>query len=235
MGRKVKGNSHVSLRSELTQHDCGIIIKKQKGIRIMKMKKVIAALAAAAIVASLCACTANVDDSGKTDKSSSASSAAESSNKENSDKESSTDESSAADTDSSAEQTDSELASVVAVIKKEVKLPDDMDDFSARRLERLTGISADEIDDFAGMICTNGVSQDQMIFIKAKSLDDVDGIVEKLKTHHDAQYSVTKNYNPEQAVLFENSDVETDGLYISLVISPDADKINSIYKENLNK
>ena len=167
MGRKVKGNSHVSLRAELTQHDCGIIIKKQKGIRIMKMKKVIAALAAAAIVASLCACTANVDDSGKTDKSSSASSAAESSNKENSDKESSTDESSAADTDSSAEQTDSELASVVAVIKKEVKLPDDMDDFSARRLERLTGISADEIDDFAGMICTNGVSQDQMIFIKA--------------------------------------------------------------------
>lgn len=181
-------------------------------------------MAAAALLASLCACTStNGTASSASDTQSSAQASDGSSVQEST------------ESAESAESEDGELAAVVAIIKKEVDLPDDMDDMSAKRLERLTGLSDAEMADFAGMICTNGVSQDQMIFIKAKTEADVATIVEKLKAHHESQYSVTKNYNPEQAVLFENSDVETDGLYVSLVISPDADKINEIYKENLNK
>lgn len=203
----------------------------------MTTKKIFAALAAAAMIASLCACTNTTGTtSSETKESSVAAESKEESTESKADEsttdESTTDESSQAD--ASASSTDSELGTILAIVREQVELPEDMMDFTAKRVERVFGLGEDEIVDFAGAVCTNGVSQDQIIYVKAKDEAAVEGIKEKLEANKESKYSVTKNYNPEQAPLFENAEVEVNGLYVSLVISPDAEKIRSIFSENLN-
>ena len=83
------------------------------------------------------------------------------------------------------------------------------------------------------MFCDDGVTQDRIIYIKAKTEADVPFIQEKLKNDWEATYNVIKNYTPEQAAIIEKATVDTDGLYVSLVISGSADEIKKIFKETV--
>ena len=106
-----------------------------------------------------------------------------------------------------------------------------MSDFSEKRLERVLGITSDQMDDFAGGICTDGVKQDQIIYVKAKDESNVADIQEKLQNNLDSIHNVIEKYDPKQKANIENAKVETNGLYVSLVISPDAEAIKSIFSE----
>ena len=194
----------------------------------MKIKGIIAVMAAAAVMASLCACTGTGSSSSAPSESSAASKAESTESKESTE---STE--SAADSSEQKDGDVSELKAIFEKVKQEVDLPEDMADFTDKRMERVFDLTDAQMADYAGGVCTNGVSQDQIIYIKAKDEASVKEIEEKLKANWESKYTVTKNYNPEQAELFEKSNVETDGLYVNLVISADADKIKSIFMENL--
>ena len=188
------------------------------------MKKIAIILAAAAIAVTLCACGG---DSGN--KTSSAESKTESSAQASADEsstESKTESGSSDKTDSSAFKTAFEK------VKAEAKLPSDMSDFTLARLKRNFGIEADDVDDFAGAVCTEGKDQTEIIIIKAKDETAAGKIKEKLENERQSKINVTKNYNPDQLQMIENASVETDGLTVYLVLAEDADNIVKIFKAN---
>ncbi len=202
------------------------------------MKKLFLGLIAGAMIISLCACGNNSGTESKSeDTQSSAAASVEESTADDASAEDASTEASSADAsaaDASEGEEESELKTIYAIVKKEVTLPEEMSDFSEKRLERVLGITSDQMDDFAGGICTDGVKQDQIIYIKAKTDDDVKDIQEKLQNNWDAIYNVIQNYDPKQKANIENAKVETNGKYVSLVISADADAIKKIFSDNLS-
>ena len=181
------------------------------------MKKIFIALTAAVMALTLCACGGN--DSGKTSDASKASIASTASAV------------STADTDTSKSDTD--LKAILEKVKAEVKMPADTSDFNAAKMKRTFGIEEDLMDDFAGLYCTDGLTQDEIVYVKAKNEDAAKKIEEQLQKNWESKYNVIKNYSPEQVKNIESAKVEKNGLYVSLVISADADKIKRIFSEGI--
>ena len=125
-----------------------------------------------------------------------------------------------------------DLKSIYEQAKSELGLPEEMIDITAKRLDRVMGITEDEMEEFAGSISSDGVTQDQIIYIKAKDESKVD-IKNKLQSNLDSIYAVVQNYDPKQKENIEKAKVETNGLYVSLVISADSERIRSIIEKNL--
>lgn len=184
------------------------------------MKKIFIALTAAVMALTLCACGGN--DSGKTSDASKASKASTASTAS---------AVSTADTDTSKSDTD--LKAILEKVKAEVKMPADTSDFNAAKMKRTFGIEEDLMDDFAGLYCTDGLTQDEIVYVKAKNEDAAKKIEEQLQKNWESKYNVIKNYSPEQVKNIESAKVEKNGLYVSLVISADADKIKSIFSEGI--
>lgn len=184
------------------------------------MKKIFIALTAAVMALTLCACGGN--DSGKTSDASKASKASTASTAS---------AASTADTDTSKSDTD--LKAILEKVKAEVKMPADTSDFNAAKMKRTFGIEEDLMDDFAGLYCTDGLTQDEIVYVKAKNEDAAKKIEEQLQKNWESKYNVIKNYSPEQVKNIESAKVEKNGLYVSLVISADADKIKSIFSEGI--
>lgn len=193
------------------------------------MKKVFTVILSAMIVMSLAAC--GNSDSGTASKTESVSSAASS--------ESSKAESSKAESknESSVDETSTEssvLKTALEKVKAEVELPNDMSDFDAKRLKRVFGITEEQAEDFSGAICTDGLRQDEFIYVKAKDEAAAKEVADKLQNDWQSKYNVIKNYDPDQVKIIESAKVETDGLYVSLVISEKADQIKQIYKNAIH-
>ena len=222
------------------------------------MKKLFIVFAAAAIALSLCACkpkegkktpkesssTSTVSsDASQEDSSlieSTASQDKSTASQEKSEEESeevsedvSQDVSVEASDEASSDSAVSPLQQSLEKVKKEVIFLSETQDYSLSRLMRNFGIEEDQIEDYAGLFCVDGVTQDQIIYIRAKTEDDVADIQQSLEEYLQATYDVIKNYTPDQAANIENAKVETNGTVVSLVIYSDADKIRSIFNENI--
>lgn len=187
------------------------------------MKKIFAVILSAMIVMSLAAC--GNSGSGTDSKAESVSSAAST---ESSKAESSQTESKNESSGNSSEE-NSVLKTALEKVKAEVELPSDMADFDARRLKRVFGITDEQAEDFSGAICTDGLRQDEFIYVKAKDEAAAKEIADKLQNDWQSKYNVIKNYDPDQVKIIESAKVETNGLYVSLVISEKADRIKQIY------
>lgn len=187
------------------------------------MKKIFAVILSTVIVMSFAAC--GNSDSNTASKQESVASASGSESSVESKDESSSGESS---TKTSVLQT------ALEKVKAEVELPSDMADFDAKRLKRVFGITDEQAEDFSGAICTDGLRQDEFIYVKAKDEAAAKEVADKLQNDWQSKYNVIKNYDPDQVEIIENAKVETDGLYVSLVISEKADQIKQIYKDAIS-
>lgn len=193
------------------------------------MKKVFTVILSAMIVMSFAAC--GNSDSGAASKTERVSSVASSeSSKPEASKAESKNESSVGETSTE----NSLLKTALEKVKAEVELPNDMSDFDAKRLKRVFGITEEQAEDFSGAICTDGLRQDEFIYVKAKNEAAAKDIADKLQNDWQSKYNVIKNYDPDQVKIIESAKVETDGLYVSLVISEKADQIKQIYKNAIH-
>lgn len=189
------------------------------------MKKVFAIILSAMIVMSFAACgNSNSGTDSKTEGTSSVAST-ESSKVESSQSESKNESSNTSNTESSV------LSTALEKVKAEVELPSDMADFDERRLKRVFGITDEQAEDFSGAICTDGLRQDEFIYVKAKDEAAAKEVADKLQNDWQSKYNVIKNYDPDQVKIIESAKVETNGLYVSLVISEKADQIKQIYND----
>lgn len=189
------------------------------------MKKVFAIILSAMIVMSFAACgNSNSGTDSKAEGTSSVAST-ESSKVESSQSESKNESSNTSNTESSV------LSTALEKVKAEVELPSDMADFDERRLKRVFGITDEHAEDFSGAICTDGLRQDEFIYVKAKDEAAAKEVADKLQNDWQSKYNVIKNYDPDQVKIIESAKVETNGLYVSLVISEKADQIKQIYND----
>lgn len=209
------------------------------------MKKFLLAVLTAAMIVSVSACNGDNNDTKPDNTQTVQSSVADESTDQTVEESSQADTEDSSETvteesaqDSTQESTDApaadgSLASIYEMVKSQVQLPEEMIDITAKRLDRVMGITEDEMDEFTGGICADGVKQDQIIYIKAKDESKVEDIKAKLQTNLDSIYNVVQNYDPKQKANIENAKVEVEGLYVSLVISADSEQIRSIFSQNL--
>ncbi len=125
------------------------------------------------------------------------------------------------------------LSDIFAQIKNEYKITDMVEFEDISTLDKFYGITADDVDEFAGGINNSGVNQEEIVFVKAKDAEKAKAIAEKLNARLKSKLNETKNYNPEQYAIIEKSNVDIDNLYISLIISENLDGIKKMYKEGI--
>lgn len=125
------------------------------------------------------------------------------------------------------------LSDVYNDIKTQVNLSEMNQLESAESLDRYYGISAESVDDFAGGINNSGVEQEEIVLIKAKDKASAEVIKTALDNRYNAKLNENKNYNPQQAEMIEKCKVEQNGLYVSMIVSENAEKITEIFKTDL--
>ena len=128
---------------------------------------------------------------------------------------------------------DSSLKSVYDQITLSVELPN-MIELNDNLVTRYYGLSTDIVADYAGGVDAGGVGQDEIVLMKAADESKVSQIEEALWTRYNSKYSQQENYNPEEAEKIKKCKVETKGLYVTLIISNDADAINEIVNAALS-
>lgn len=125
------------------------------------------------------------------------------------------------------------LSEVWSDIKAEVKFEDFNEYSDISKLERNYGITADMAEEFAGGINGSGVNQEEIVLVKAKDDKSAAEIRGSLENRYSSKLAQNKNYNAEQAKVIENCRVEQNGLYVSMIVSENVDKITEIYKNDL--
>lgn len=142
-------------------------------------------------------------------------------------------DSAGSDTQQSAEQKSGvTLSEVWSDIKNEVKF-DDFSEFNAKKMKNYYGITEDMMDEFAGGRNTSGVNQEEIVLVKAKDEGSAADIKEKLDKRFDSKLDQNKNYNAEQAKMIEGCKVEQNGLYVTMIVSDNAERITEIFKNKI--
>ncbi len=123
------------------------------------------------------------------------------------------------------------LADIFNDIKAQVSFENITELSSSRLMGRYYGITDEMAAEFAGCINASGVSQEEIVLVKAVDERASAEIKEKLDNRYQSKLQQNKNYNPEQAAIIENCTVDQDGLYVSMIVSDKAAQIKEIYRK----
>ena len=119
------------------------------------------------------------------------------------------------------------LSGVYSEISNNFELPE-MIPLNDKLLNRYYGLTPDVCSDYAGGVDGSGVGQDEIALFKAADESQVAAIEQALQTRYDSKLSQQENYNPDEAEKIRNCKVETKGLYVTLIISNDAEAITEL-------
>ena len=175
-------------------------------------------LAAALVLLCLCGCGSQTTDTNDTESQAAVSQLVS--------------EAEAPSADEQTAQSDGTLKDVYVQIASQVELPD-MIELNDKLLMRYYGISSDIVADFAGGVDAGGVGQDEIVLIKAADEANVSEIEQALQTRYDSKLAQQENYNADEAEKIRGCKVETKGLYVTLIISNDADQITEIVNKSI--
>ncbi len=126
------------------------------------------------------------------------------------------------------------LTDVFSDIKTQVSISEMVEFQDVSSLDRYYGITAEQVSEFAGGINNSGVEQEEIVLLKASSDADVEALRTALENRRQSKLNENKNYNPEQAEIIEKCSVETNGLYVFMIISPNNEQMTQIFKTALN-
>ena len=125
------------------------------------------------------------------------------------------------------------LADVFGTVKTQVSLSEMVEFQDVASLDRYYGITAQQAVEFAGGINNSGVEQEEIVLIKASDETSAEGIKTALENRRQAKINENRSYNPAQAEMIEKCNVETNGLYVFMIISPNNEQITQIVKAEL--
>ena len=97
------------------------------------------------------------------------------------------------------------------------------------QLERYYMITEDMVESFAVEFSTQSSVFTEVVLVKAVDEDSASQIATLLNNHYQARLSEAKSYNPESVAMLEKCSVETNGVYVSLIIGENADGIKGVY------
>ena len=94
----------------------------------------------------------------------------------------------------------------------------------------IENLTEDKVSEFAGGNNSSGVSQEEIVLIKAVDDNAAAAVEASLNDRYNSKLEQSRNYNPEQAAVIEKCKVQRDGLYVSMIVSENADRITDIYR-----
>lgn len=121
------------------------------------------------------------------------------------------------------------LSDIYADIKSQVELSDMLEISSAQMLDKYYGIAEEDAAEYAGGINNTGVDMEEIVLIKAADDAAAERVKSALQLRYDAKLAQNKDYNPEQAQMIEQCKVEQNGVYVTMIVSANAEKITEIY------
>ena len=136
------------------------------------------------------------------------------------------------DAASDIDEADISMAELYNIISESVELVNPMEipeDF----LENYYGIDVATLADYACYMSETAISAETLFMIKAQNEEDAKTITEIVNTVKEEKAAEMEDYLPEQFAIVNSGLIESYGNYVWLVISENADKINSIIEENI--
>lgn len=113
-------------------------------------------------------------------------------------------------------------------IQAEVPLSD-MTDTGSDYLESLTGIHPEQCEQAICLLPAMGNAPDEIILVQAVGEDAAQNIQQQLEDRLDYKKRSVQQYLTEYQPIVANGVVRRDGLIVSLIVSPQIDKIIQIY------
>jgi hypothetical protein len=107
--------------------------------------------------------------------------------------------------------------------------PSDPIELSAQSLLDLYGIAAEDIEASACYTTMDGVFPEEVIMIKAKDSDALARIEEKMNNRIAEVKVQSQNYDAENYALAQKCGVKSDGLYVTLFISPNVEEMTNMF------
>ncbi|MDE6052888.1 MAG: DUF4358 domain-containing protein [Lachnospiraceae bacterium] len=95
------------------------------------------------------------------------------------------------------------------------------------------GIDAASLEEYVFSMSEDAAQAETVIIMKVKNTNDMEGLTDSLQTVVDEKKNEMENYIPEQFAIVEKSKVQTKENYIWLVISDNADAITDIIENGL--
>lgn len=95
------------------------------------------------------------------------------------------------------------------------------------------GISADAMDSFAATLCADGITAKEIVLVKAKDEAAAKEVETKLQNRLNARAAEADGYVPEQYAIIKSCEVKRDGVYVRMIISPEASELVRIYTDAL--
>ncbi|MGH4122175.1 MAG: DUF4358 domain-containing protein [Clostridium sp.] len=124
-----------------------------------------------------------------------------------------------------------EIPEIIASVQKVSDLSP-MEKGNKTKLRKLYSISTTGLEDFALYAPKNNMEANEILILKVKNQDDIDGLLENIESRIEKQSSSFKDYSPDQYELLENHNLEVKGKYIILNVSKDVDKITNAINES---
>ncbi len=125
-----------------------------------------------------------------------------------------------------------DLAQVMARMK-DAAANDEMMDLTADDLMPNYGIDAQDVKQFAVCVDSTGTKGDEIILTEGKDGGAADRIREKLELRYKQKQIEMKDYLPEEYAVLKQCSVRTDGNYVSLIVSPQHEELEKIYRDAL--
>lgn len=117
-----------------------------------------------------------------------------------------------------------DVSEIVANIKKANDLSQ-MQESNKTKVRRLYSINTNTLDQFAFYAPKTNMQANELLILKVKDQDDIDGIQENIENRIEKQANNFQNYSPDQYSILENYSLQIKGKYVILVVSEDVDEI----------
>ena len=95
------------------------------------------------------------------------------------------------------------------------------------------GIPAEDMADFAAVTSSMGLTAEEIVLVKAADEVAAQETEAHLKDRLEARKSEFKDYLPDQYDILTKCRVERDGLYVAMILSPQAEELQSLYQNLL--
>ena len=100
-------------------------------------------------------------------------------------------------------------------------------------LPNFYGIDAAWVESFAAQMSADGITANELVLVKATDEDSAKEVEGKLKSRLEARRNEFRDYLPDQYAIVEKSEVQRNGVYVCMIISPQQDKLTELYQSYL--
>ena len=105
-------------------------------------------------------------------------------------------------------------------------------EFSADLLLNMYGITASDVEEVSGYMTLDGVFPQEVIMIKATSESGKQAVISALNKRIDEVKVQSQNYDAENYALAQKCKVESDGLYVTMFLSPNVEEMTNMFYSN---